>query len=54
MTQDQTLLAVLILIVQPLPPSFTHVFKFLSMEHSMFKKVIRIDLGMPKFLIISY
>ena len=46
MTRDQTLLAVLILIIQPLPPSITHVFKFLSMEHSMFKKVIRVNCGM--------
>ncbi|GIY39587.1 nephrocystin-4 [Caerostris extrusa] len=42
-TEDQTLLAVLNLTVQPLPPSFTHVFKFLSMEHSMFKKSIQIN-----------
>ncbi|CAL1273269.1 unnamed protein product, partial [Larinioides sclopetarius] len=41
MTEDQTLLAVLNLTVQPLPPSFTHIFKFLSMEHSMFKKNIQ-------------
>ncbi|GFT18536.1 nephrocystin-4 [Nephila pilipes] len=41
-TEDQTLLAVLNLTVQPLPPSFTHIFKFLSMEHSMFKKSIQI------------
>ncbi|GIY01498.1 nephrocystin-4 [Caerostris darwini] len=42
-TENQTLLAVLNLTVQPLPPSFTHVFKFLSMEHSMFKKSIQIN-----------
>ncbi|GFS89548.1 nephrocystin-4 [Trichonephila clavipes] len=42
-TEDQTLLAVLNLTVQPLPPSFTHIFKFLSMEHSMFKKSIQIS-----------
>ncbi|XP_054706812.1 nephrocystin-4-like [Uloborus diversus] len=43
MTEEQTLLAVLILKIQPLLPSVTHVFKFLSMEHSMFKKSIRIN-----------
>ncbi|XP_055932867.1 nephrocystin-4-like [Argiope bruennichi] len=43
MTEDQTLLAVLNLTVQPLPPSFTHIFKFLSMEHSMLKKSIQIN-----------
>lgn len=51
MTEDQILLAVLILIVQPLPLSFTHVFKFLSMEHSMFKKVIRVNSGNKHFLL---
>ncbi|GFY39490.1 nephrocystin-4 [Trichonephila inaurata madagascariensis] len=45
-TEDQTLLAVLNLTVQPLPPSFTHIFKFLSMEHSMFKKSIQISRDM--------
>ncbi|XP_042904898.1 nephrocystin-4 [Parasteatoda tepidariorum] len=43
MTEERTLLAVLNLKVQPLPPSFTHVFKFLSIENSMFKKSIQIS-----------
>ncbi|KAG8182994.1 hypothetical protein JTE90_027480 [Oedothorax gibbosus] len=43
LTDDQKLLAVLNLKVQPLPPNVTHTFKFLSMEHSMFQKSIQVN-----------